>query len=101
MTAANVCEDIDDCENDPDICENGVCTNTEGGALCTCPHGYSLDHTVMKCIDLRRDECYDQMFRGQCISPRGMKITAKECCCSSGAAWGVYCEECPREGTRM
>lgn len=98
-TITNRCEDIDECVVNPGICENGICTNTEGGAYCTCPEGHRLSKD-MKCIDERQDECYDNSFRGQCTSPRGIRITHKECCCSKGAAWGRYCEDCPREGTR-
>lgn len=98
-SVTNLCEDIDECLVNPGICEHGICTNTDGGAFCTCPEGYILDHTIMKCIDVRQDECYDHLYRNQCASPRGIKITAKECCCSKGVAWGRYCEECPREGS--
>lgn len=95
----NICEDIDECLINPGICENGVCTNTIGGAFCTCPEGYVLSHGNMKCIDMRKEQCYDQMYGRQCSKPRGMVITAKECCCSKGAAWGRYCKECPKEGS--
>lgn len=98
-TFTNMCEDIDECTANPGICENGVCTNTDGGAFCTCPEGFILDHHIMKCIDIRQEQCYDRIFRGQCSEPRGMQITAKECCCSKGAGWGRKCQECPREGT--
>lgn len=98
-SVTNLCEDIDECLVNPGICEHGICTNTDGGAFCTCPDGYILDHSVMKCIDVRQDECYDNLYRNQCSAPRGIRITAKECCCSKGVAWGRYCEECPREGT--
>lgn len=54
----------------------------------------------MKCIDVRQEQCYDSFNREQCSEPRGMSITAKECCCSKGAAWGRYCERCPPEGSR-
>lgn len=31
-----------------------------------------------------------------------MKIlTARECCCLNGAAWGRYCQQCPQEGSSM
>lgn len=53
----------------------------------------------MKCIDVRQEQCYDSYVRGQCGEPRGMTITAKECCCSKGAAWGRYCERCSPEGS--
>lgn len=70
------------------------------GAFCTCHEGYILDQNTMKCIDVRQEQCYDSYNRGQCTEPRGMTITAKECCCSKGAAWGRYCEKCPPEGSR-
>lgn len=98
-TLTNMCEDIDECLVNPGICENGVCTNTDGGAFCTCPDKFILNQHLMKCIDVREEECYDSFFRGQCTQPRGMQLTAKECCCSKGAAWGIFCQQCPREGT--
>ncbi|KAF7284743.1 hypothetical protein GWI33_021612 [Rhynchophorus ferrugineus] len=93
------CEDVDECAANEDICENGICTNTDGGAFCTCPEGFILDQQTMKCIDVRQDQCYDLYTQGRCTEPRGMQITAKECCCSKGAAWGRYCERCPKEGS--
>lgn len=99
-TLTNMCEDIDECQVNPGICENGICTNTDGGAFCTCPDGHILRQFTMKCVDIRQEECYDRFHRGQCSHPRlGMQITAKECCCSKGAAWGRHCEQCPKEGT--
>ncbi|KAJ8945200.1 hypothetical protein NQ318_013650 [Aromia moschata] len=94
-----ICEDIDECVVNAGICEGGVCGNTEGGAFCTCPEGFILETNTMKCIDVRQEQCYDLYNRGQCLEPRGMSITAKECCCSKGAAWGRYCEKCPAEGS--
>lgn len=40
-------------------------------------------------------------FSGQCSVARKEMITVKECCCSMGAAWGRYCEQCPAEETGM
>ncbi|XP_022906889.2 fibrillin-2-like [Onthophagus taurus] len=99
-TITNMCEDIDECEN-PEACENGECTNTDGAAYCTCPPGYILNARQMKCVDVRQDFCFDQVFSGnQCAAQRGnMKLTLKECCCSRGQAWGVYCLRCPQEGS--
>ncbi|XP_065169457.1 fibrillin-2-like [Atheta coriaria] len=98
-SVTNICEDIDECETMPGICENGVCTNTDGGAFCTCPDGFILNQHSMKCVDVRQEQCYDHFFNRNCSEPRGMRMTAKECCCSRGAAWGRHCEECPREGS--
>ncbi|CAH0559244.1 unnamed protein product [Brassicogethes aeneus] len=93
------CEDIDECVVNPGICENGECVNVDGGAFCTCPDGYILDKNSMKCIDVRKEQCYDTFNRGQCQAARGMQMTVKECCCSKGKAWGRYCESCPFEGS--
>lgn len=98
--SGNICQDIDECTSSLGICENGVCTNTVGGALCTCPEGYVLRRTDMKCIDMRKEYCYDSMISGQCKQPRSGSITMKECCCTRGVAWGRRCQSCPREGSR-
>lgn len=95
----NTCIDIDECETNPEICEDGECTNTPGAMLCTCPEGYITSDTGMKCIDVRQDQCYDEGYQERCGNPRGMFITAMECCCSRGMAWGRDCQACPREGT--
>lgn len=44
---------------------------------------------------------YYTFFRRKCINPRMKILTARECCCSNGAAWGRYCQQCPREGSSM
>ncbi|GJQ88324.1 hypothetical protein Trydic_g3801 [Trypoxylus dichotomus] len=100
-TVTSMCEDVDECAVNPEICENGACTNTEGGAFCTCPEGFALNRQTMKCVDVRQEQCYDYYRNRHCSNPRGMKVTQQECCCSRGAAWGRYCEECPREGTAL
>ncbi|XP_018574078.1 fibrillin-2-like [Anoplophora glabripennis] len=94
-----VCEDVDECVVNPGICEFGTCTNTDGDAFCTCPDGYILEQHTMRCIDVRQEQCFDIYNRGQCLEPRGMSMTAKECCCSKAQAWGKYCERCPTEGS--
>ncbi|XP_066993764.2 fibrillin-2 [Anabrus simplex] len=91
----NTCEDIDECIENEGICEEGACVNTDGGVICECPEGYVLSAKDMRCIDVREELCYDSFHRGQCSLPRMVPITAKQCCCSMGAAWGNYCERCP------
>nr|CAD7423795.1 unnamed protein product [Timema monikensis] len=91
----NSCEDIDECIENVGICEDGECVNTDGGVMCECPEGYILSQNGMKCIDIREEFCYDVFRRGQCSHPRMEPITVKKCCCSMGAAWGKYCEQCP------
>ena len=98
-TLTNTCEDVNECEVNPGFCEGGTCSDIEGGAFCTCDDGYILNQNTMKCIDVRQEQCYDIFYNGQCSRPRGMSITQQECCCSRGAAWGISCQECPREGS--
>lgn len=93
------CEDIDECEERSGICENGECSNVEGGFTCTCPDGWITSRDGMNCIDHRRDYCYNEVDRRQCKQPRPKSLTARECCCSQGVAWGRYCQPCPRQGT--
>nr|XP_018912347.1 PREDICTED: fibrillin-2-like [Bemisia tabaci]XP_018912348.1 PREDICTED: fibrillin-2-like [Bemisia tabaci] len=94
------CLDIDECIENEKICEGGTCTNTAGGVICDCPPGFVLSHNGMKCIDMRQDYCYDQyLFKGECSAVRAHPLTMKECCCSMGAAWGQYCQRCPRQET--
>lgn len=37
---------------------------------------------------------------GICLNPRPVRILKKECCCSSGAAWGINCDRCPPISSR-
>lgn len=93
--------DVDECVETRDICENGKCTNTEGGVMCECPVGYRLSErpNSMRCIDVREEQCYDSYRRGQCTFPREGGMTKKHCCCTMGKAWGRYCEQCPSENS--
>ncbi|KAJ8963502.1 hypothetical protein NQ314_005581 [Rhamnusium bicolor] len=119
LSNSNDCVDVDECHMMPFLCRNGRCRNNLGSFYCECASGYMLttdkhncrdvdecqedgyilDQNTMKCIDVRQEQCFDLYSRGQCMEPRGMSITAKECCCSKGAAWGRYCERCPADGS--
>ncbi|XP_054288254.1 fibrillin-2-like [Macrosteles quadrilineatus] len=93
------CQDINECQDSAGICEGGACINTEGGFICECPDGFILSQNGMKCIDVRQDMCFDDLHAGKCSLARREPMTVKECCCSMGAAWGRYCEQCPKQGT--
>ena len=44
------CEDIDECtEEDPCDATRGICTNTDGSYVCSCPSGYKLDDDGIAC----------------------------------------------------
>ncbi|XP_033615292.1 fibrillin-3 [Fukomys damarensis] len=48
-------EDVNECAENPGLCGNGLCVNTDGSFRCECPPGYGLDPTGVSCVDM--DEC--------------------------------------------
>uniref|UniRef100_A0A3P9MQM8 Fibrillin 2b n=1 Tax=Oryzias latipes TaxID=8090 RepID=A0A3P9MQM8_ORYLA len=94
-----VCEDIDECEVFPGVCTNGRCVNTQGSFLCECAEGLTLDSTGRTCVDMRSELCYKKWHEDECGEPLPGKYRLDMCCCTVGAAWGVDCEECPKEDT--
>lgn len=42
--------DTNECLDNPGVCQNGICINTDGSFRCECPFGYNLDYTGVKCI---------------------------------------------------
>ena len=41
---------MDECQNDPELCTNGVCRNTQGSFECICGKGYVLAKGTTACI---------------------------------------------------
>lgn len=44
-----VFSDLNECVENPEICVNGRCINTDGSFRCECPTGYMLDYTRTHC----------------------------------------------------
>lgn len=42
--------DMNECLDNPGICQNGICINTDGSFRCECPFGYNLDYTGVNCV---------------------------------------------------
>lgn len=42
--------DINECEMDPEICQNGVCENIRSSYRCVCNSGYEVDISGKKCV---------------------------------------------------
>ncbi|KAJ8714767.1 hypothetical protein PYW07_002992 [Mythimna separata] len=75
------CVDIDECANDPTLCENGHCTNTPGGYECDCDVGFTKSPDGRSCLDM--DECatFDNVcVFGRCVNTYGMF----KCICDKG-----------------
>ena len=72
------CEDINECKIDPDFCQHGKCTNTEGSFQCVCEPGYELNDQGT-CSDI--DECLNaNCLNGECVNTDG----GYTCKCDSG-----------------
>ncbi|KAG9350651.1 hypothetical protein JZ751_024540 [Albula glossodonta] len=93
------CEDIDECEVFPGVCNNGVCVNTQGSFRCECAQGLTLDGSQRTCVDVRNEQCYMKWDEDECGEPLPGRYRVDMCCCTVGAAWGIDCEECPKPGS--
>ncbi|VFV25684.1 fibrillin 3 [Lynx pardinus] len=84
-------EDVNECAENPGVCTNGLCVNTDGSFRCECPFGYSLDFTGIRCVDV--DECAvgHPCGKGTCTNVIG----GFECACADGFEPGpmVTCED--------
>nr|XP_015220808.1 PREDICTED: fibrillin-3 [Lepisosteus oculatus] len=84
-------EDMNECQENPGICVNGICINTDGSFRCECPFGYNLDYTGVNCVDT--DECSigNPCRNGTCTNVVG----GFECACQEGFEPGpmMTCED--------
>ncbi|XP_067114081.1 fibrillin-2-like [Osmerus mordax] len=83
--------DLNECLENPGICHNGHCINTDGSFRCECPMGYALNYTGIHCVDI--DECTvgNPCGNGTCTNVIG----GFECNCEEGFEPGTMmtCED--------
>eukprot|EP00795_Rhopilema_esculentum_P005941 gene5941-11289_t len=96
------CIDINECTQDPELCEiGGTCINTEGSFRCLCNNaGFRLGNQGRSCVDVRKGVCFAKVEGNRCAKATAFQVTKSTCCCSMNAGWGDPCDLCPKEGTK-
>lgn len=55
--------DIDECEETPDICDGGQCTNIPGEYRCLCYDGFMASMDMRTCIGGTKNKPYNLLFK--------------------------------------
>ncbi|KAG8223124.1 hypothetical protein J437_LFUL000545 [Ladona fulva] len=84
-------DDINECAQNPNICQNGACDNLIGTYRCICNPGYQVDSTGKICSDINECEMEELVCSGgQCKNTPG----SYQCICPTGTQLNSYNRVC-------
>ncbi|XP_035755598.1 nidogen-1 isoform X4 [Egretta garzetta] len=114
----NVCYDIDECSEQPDLCgSNAVCNNHPGTYRCECVEGYQFAADGQTCVEVEKTKCQHErevaLGSGGTFFPREIRVghfipqcdahgnyLPTQCHSGSGYCWCVDRDGNEIDGTR-
>ncbi|XP_056680679.1 fibrillin-2 isoform X2 [Monodelphis domestica] len=90
--------DINEYNEDPNICLFGSCTNTPGSFQTVYPTSFILSDNGRRCFDPRQSFCFKNFENGMCTVPKAFCTTKAKYCYNKipGEGWGDSCELCSK-----